>query len=314
MHSKKHGHQISQEPSRVLPETVADRAARQTAAATIWIAVFTCALFFLNGVTIAILVKQLGEMHSGGLDTHDLAEEAKKQSSATKSLAEAARVQSENTAVLAAATKDQVTKLNAQWKVMQSQLTFAQDEARAEQRAWLVVGIEFPNIQRDPVLHDVVNIYGPQDRISNDVVSLSNAGKSPAFEIRVTGWFEILNSADASSFGENGPYSIFDASSLFPGGVARGSIQLFRDHKEGKFTNEEVKAFVDDTSYLIAYGVLVYRDDFGTHWQRFCHWTHYGPRIAGGFNIDSCIRYNQFGDGNPPERSDYRPENGGKHP
>ncbi len=248
MHSKKDGQKISQEPSHVLPETIADRAARQTAAATIWMAVFTCALFLLNGVTIAILVKQLSEMHRGGLDTHDLAEEAKKQSSATKSLAEAAKVQANNTAVLAAATKDQVTKLNAQWNVMQSQLTFAQDEARAEQRAWLKVEIDFPHIQRDPV-SNVITVYVQNPDTSHAVINYSNVGKSPAFEIGFAGWLEMSNSADAPNFGEAVPFTSDARASLFPGGVGRSPIEFYRDHKqEDRFTSEDLKALVDDAS------------------------------------------------------------------
>ena len=57
-------------------ETPADRAARVTASATLWIAVFTLVSVGVSFGTYMILKSQLNEMHDGGVDTHTLAQQA----------------------------------------------------------------------------------------------------------------------------------------------------------------------------------------------------------------------------------------------
>jgi len=57
-------------------ETPTDRAARITANATFWIAVFTFVSVGVSVGTFLILRKQLNEMHDSGVDTHTLAEQA----------------------------------------------------------------------------------------------------------------------------------------------------------------------------------------------------------------------------------------------
>ena len=59
-------------------ETAADKAARITAQATVWMAVFTFVLCFISVGTLLILRNQLMEMHEGGIDTHALATAADK--------------------------------------------------------------------------------------------------------------------------------------------------------------------------------------------------------------------------------------------
>jgi hypothetical protein len=58
-------------------ENPMDKAARRTASATVWIAVFTVILALVSGGTLLILKKQLNEMTAGGVDTHTLAETSK---------------------------------------------------------------------------------------------------------------------------------------------------------------------------------------------------------------------------------------------
>jgi hypothetical protein len=57
-------------------ESPTDRAARRTAAATVWMAIFTLILATTSAFTIWILKNQLTEMHTGGQDTRTLAEAA----------------------------------------------------------------------------------------------------------------------------------------------------------------------------------------------------------------------------------------------
>jgi hypothetical protein len=58
-------------------ETPADKAARVTARATLWIAIFTLVSVAVSFFTFLILRSQLKEMHEGGVDTHTLAETSK---------------------------------------------------------------------------------------------------------------------------------------------------------------------------------------------------------------------------------------------
>ena len=119
-------------------------AAHDTAVATIWIAVFTVLLAAVNGGTLHILNNQLEEMHGGGIDTHNLADAAQKQSTLMKGLADAARLQSENTAKLAQTAGDQLDQLRNQLATMRSQFRFSQNETQAEQRAWIDLSYDFP--------------------------------------------------------------------------------------------------------------------------------------------------------------------------
>jgi hypothetical protein len=57
-------------------ETAADKATRQTATATIVMAVFTVVLAIVGVLTYCVLKNQLREMHEGGIDTHTLAKSA----------------------------------------------------------------------------------------------------------------------------------------------------------------------------------------------------------------------------------------------
>jgi hypothetical protein len=57
-------------------ETSTDRAARVTADATKWIAIFTFVSVAVSVGAFLILRSQLKEMHDGGVDTHTLAEQA----------------------------------------------------------------------------------------------------------------------------------------------------------------------------------------------------------------------------------------------
>jgi hypothetical protein len=57
-------------------ETPADKAARVTANATVWISIFTLVSVGVSVGTYLILKGQLNEMHDGGVDTHTLAQQA----------------------------------------------------------------------------------------------------------------------------------------------------------------------------------------------------------------------------------------------
>ena len=107
-------------------ENPADRAARITANATVWLAVFTVVLAAVSSWT-------LYEIHAGGADTHKLAEAARDQAIQMKELAKAANV-SANAADSASKTaKDSLdlTKqgLAASFKIMARPIPMGSEEA-----------------------------------------------------------------------------------------------------------------------------------------------------------------------------------------
>jgi hypothetical protein len=121
-------------------ETSADKAARLTATATVWMAVFTVFLALLNGVTVLILRNQLKEMHEGGVDTHALAQASQDAASAAGDQANAAQQVSDtakdiNKGISSASKQLEASANNTRTTIRNAQLQF-QDE----QRAW--VGVE----------------------------------------------------------------------------------------------------------------------------------------------------------------------------
>lgn len=93
-------------------ESASDRAARRTAIATVWIAIFTAATigvgisqFFILRGQLTAMNGQLAEMHSSGVDTHNLV-------AATQHLADHAKDQADAMDKLRKAGESQATAMN----------------------------------------------------------------------------------------------------------------------------------------------------------------------------------------------------------
>jgi hypothetical protein len=106
-------------------ETPIDKAARRTATATVWMAVFTCLLLLVTAGTYI-------EIKTGSADTHDLAVAAGKQADRTKDLADRMKEQADGTKVIA----DQAI---IQAQVARSAANTASESLRDVQRAFLVL-------------------------------------------------------------------------------------------------------------------------------------------------------------------------------
>ena len=106
-------------------ESSMDRAARRTATATIWMAVFTVILAATSIGTAWILKNQLGEMHEGGIDTHNLATAADRIDDAADSF-------SKSSTHINQGVSDAVTKLGQQADDSESFF-------RTDERAWVVI-------------------------------------------------------------------------------------------------------------------------------------------------------------------------------
>lgn len=135
--------------------------------------------------TMGFVALQWYEMHSGGIDTHDLAVAAKAQADAaksqaddTKTIAESAKSQANNTEKLALASKSAAD-------TAASALGETQREFRTGERPYLTPtprgGFELPN-----GVHLVVhNDEKGNIKLSIEIV-MTNSGKSPAIEVRAT--------------------------------------------------------------------------------------------------------------------------------
>ena len=122
------------------PETPVDRAARRTANATIWVALFTLVLALVSTF-------QWKEIHDGGKDTHELAVAAGKQAAWTQDLARNVQNQAEQTKHLAAEMRDQAGETRTiasqaitQAQAAQSAARTAKDALNISQRAYIVDG------------------------------------------------------------------------------------------------------------------------------------------------------------------------------
>lgn len=64
-------------------------------------------------------------------------------------------------------------------------------------------------------------------------------------------------------------------------------------------TKDEVADLLSGRSYVVLYGVVLYRDAFGSdHWLQMCGYAAFFKRSS--VNAIPCVAYNDFGDGLPP--------------
>jgi hypothetical protein len=68
---------LDERAAKKVEEPPTDKAAKVTANATVWIAIFTFVSVGVSVGTFLILKGQLKEMHDGGVDTHNLAQAAR---------------------------------------------------------------------------------------------------------------------------------------------------------------------------------------------------------------------------------------------
>jgi hypothetical protein len=121
-------------------ENATDKAARRTADATVWIAAFTVILALVGIFT-------LYEIITGGNDTHELAESAKKQATASvqqvsvmAALAIAAKLQSDQAIAQTTKMGESLAKTDSLIKATKTIADNARDSLKVSQRAYVTVG------------------------------------------------------------------------------------------------------------------------------------------------------------------------------
>jgi hypothetical protein len=129
---------------------------------------------------------------------------------------------------------------------------------------------------------------------------LVNIGKSPITGIHAEAAMEIISFDQRPSFSLKQPHNVHNQANLFPNDSSRFAKMLW-DSKTGDprpFTAEEIGSLTDGTSYLAVFEWIVYTDQFGLHWSRFCGWNpDYSLVRAKGANAISCLGWNRVGDG-----------------
>lgn len=154
-----------------------------------------------------------------------------------------------------------------------------------EQRAWIKAEVNMP-ATLDP--KDVV------------VVVARNIGKSPALKFQGGVIFEVVDANRPPSFPpgrvqmrQSAGRMIFPSDSIsFESGLTPTPPDMISQ----PLTPAEIRSLSSGDAYLVAFGTLVYQDQFGQHWTRFCSWKSFqiGPR---DFDSGECVNWNSVGDG-----------------
>jgi hypothetical protein len=156
----------------------------------------------------------------------------------------------------------------------------------ADERAWLKVEVGMP-----PTLSSQTPV----------VVNVRNVGKSPALNLFGGVIVQIVdaNSGPAFPTGGKTEFRQVAANMVFPSDLTSFSSGRTPNNPDGTLrplTDEEMHSLAAGNTYLAAFGIIAYRDQFGDHWTRFCTPKSYqvGPK---DFYWRSCILWNAVGDG-----------------
>lgn len=163
----------------------ADRAAQLTANATKWMAIFTFFLALTSLGTIWILRNQLSEMHSGGIDTHNLADAADKTRAAAEKSAQASRDFADTAGEINSSIGTAVEKLNLQAGALKQSVDQAARLAKATEEANAsVLAADRPWVGGVIVITDFEVGKTPKANCL-----LTNSGRRPAIveQLRMTG-------------------------------------------------------------------------------------------------------------------------------
>jgi hypothetical protein len=249
-------------------ESTVDRAARHTANATIWLAVFTVILAATSLGTVWILKNQLKEMHDGGIDTHALAEASGNQAKAARDFA----ISSDS---INSEINDAESDFAKMAKNSEGSIKATQEAMRQDQRAWIgmmqVTGI--PEVGKP----------------FHAAIALANTGKTPAIDFVVQERLIPLNESDKFSPDWNAKATgIHSRAVLFPNqifnSVVKGSekeVVVDQATLDTIVNTGKVKAYV--------FGRACYRDVFKRrHWLHFC--DVYDPE---GKTYIACAEYNE---------------------
>jgi hypothetical protein len=155
-----------------------------------------------------------------------------------------------------------------------------------DQRAWIkaqVIWKEFPSTQQV-------------------MIQIRNVGKSVALGPQSVAVLEVVDRKNEPTMvWRFKPHQSAQFSLDFPGDSEEPfPLPLYSEDKAvRKLTETEIKSLNSGDSYLVASGLVVYEDQFGKHWTRFCSWQPFAE--LPDFRSRSCVAWNAVGDGEPPQ-------------
>lgn len=260
-------------------ETPTDKAARRTAVATIWMAIFTFVLASTSGLTILILKNQLKEMHEGGLDTHTLAQAADTQAKKMADMSIAAdkiRQAAEGMVTQEQRMADNSQKaLEASSRQSKASLDATIATARVEQRAWVSAVAQTYPVQGIPQVNARFDIR----------VNFTNTGKTPAKNI------ETCTMTFAGNIDESPPDFACHAKTPPPasGIIPPGGSTYTDSSLTGALAAEVRDKILSDQIQIWVYGYVAYDDVF-----RQRHRTNFCYRVLSGGGYGDCKNHNEM--------------------
>lgn len=243
-------------------ETPTDRAARLTATATVWMAVFTFALAATSILTIWVLINQLKEMREGGIDTHALAQATEASAKAASDQAGAAQKFADTAKDINGGISRAADQLGAASKNARVSIKATQDAMHLEQRAW--IGVTSIHLIEDMKAEKPIGV----------VAVMINSGRTVALDMKNTmivhtnvGYLDIADYATHPTeksgqikFGLKAPVM-----NMFP------TQTMNLPGYSGVANAEAVEAIHDGRRLVYAFGWITYKDIFNKpHETRFC--------------------------------------------
>ncbi|MGA8090569.1 MAG: hypothetical protein WCA10_25055 [Terracidiphilus sp.] len=175
--------------------------------------------------------------------------------------------------------------LNYVWQNLQTKWNFGED-----QRSWINIDYHWTPLP--------IGVYNPTALVGLDT-TLTNTGKSPITIARGEGVFELIDSDKAPSYSLAGLHSAFIHAPIPPTKDMRFAIgYVDQALKKGRpLEREEYERLRDGTMYAAVFGYIEYEDRFGVHWIKFCNWQSFTADQTKTFSAQSCVPFNQIGDG-----------------
>jgi hypothetical protein len=257
-------------------ETTADRAARVTANATVWMAVFTVLLFVLNGITVFILSIQLKEMHEGGIDTHALAKASENAADAASDQADAAQQFSDTAEDINGRMQEAVDQLQAAAENANTSVRATQNALRLEQRPWVFINAMD---LKPPTLNDPLVVE----------YSIKNEGRTPATMLKDSKISMAISLSPMNHLTDAVANTPFNTGLIFPGTVYGPSV-ISSSTMSGSPPHflgpTEIAAYSakPPALWVYVYGRLIYSDAFGVK-----HTTSYCQVSNGTAIFQSCV-------------------------
>jgi hypothetical protein len=124
-----------------------------------------------------------------------------------------------------------------------------------------------------------------------------NFGKSTATEVDLFVRIAVVDKGLPPPFAQSENAKSFRAhiGPMFPADVEPFLLSDIAKISGFSLTEPQKKSLAFGDSYVAVYGGVVYIDQFGAHWTRFCNWMAYS--LESGYNADACVAFNAIGEG-----------------